>query len=291
MFEYLREGSLIASVGRYSGLGNRMRTVLSAQSLAEIEGRRYFYCWPTGAKFGTRLTELWTYDVSTVPRAATRVLAARYPYRDATLTWIDRVRSDRIWQIRTGQPLSLPPIATPWTDRLRDLRPTTEISDRVTDVFDRHLRGMAYVGVMIRVHQHSHELTRQMSPVDWFTNRMRQIRMASPDLGFYISCDVPEIQEQIVGSFDNAFGLTGKGGYNSPASLKASVVDLYLLASSVHILAPHYSSFPELALYLAGKRIALETSMIPSRFPVDAQLDQLAADPTRPDCRAASPTA
>jgi hypothetical protein len=275
---------LIVSVGRYSGLGNRVRATLSGHSLAEFANRRFYYCWPTGRRFQAAMTDLWQYHEPTVPRFITKALSVRYPQRDADLAWIAAAERDRVWQVRTGQPLALPAGATTWTDRFRDLRPTAEIADRVNDFFDSNLRGRPYVGVMVRAHQHSHQQTRALSPMSWFVDRMRQIRRAVPDIGFYVSCDVPAVQDEIVSEFQNSFALAGKGGYNSNASIKASVVDLYLLASSVHILGPHYSSFPELAAYLADDRVALETSVNSAEFPA-VQSWSLVSDPTRPSHR------
>ena len=55
---------------------------------------------------------------------------------------------------------------------------------------------------------------------------------------------MPEVQEAIVARVPGTSGQTDKGPYNSTAALKSAVVDLYLLAASSHLLAPHYSSFP-----------------------------------------------
>jgi hypothetical protein len=281
-------GTLIVSVGRHAGLGNRVRAVLSAQSLAEHADRRFFYCWPTEQRiFGAAMTDLWQYGAQRVPWSLTKVLAPRYPQHSANLNWMAAASADRVWQIRSGQPLALPESAMPWTERLRGLRPTDEIADRINDFFDAHLRGRPYVGVMIRAHENSHAQTRAMSPISWFADRMREISDAVPEIGFYVSCDVPEGTRQIVNQFSNAFALPGKASYNSAISIKASVVDLYLLASSVHILGAHYSSFPELAAHLADGRIALETSVNAAEFNSSGAPWTLVDDPLHPHLRRA----
>jgi hypothetical protein len=273
--------TVLASVRLHAGLGNRVRALLGAKSLAELEHRRLVYCWPTGKPFGARLTDLWAFDAPRVPTAVGRVLAVRYPYRDPGLEWLDaEARRERIWQIRTGSTLSLPPEATPWLDHLRALRPAPAVAERVRSFFDEHLRGRAYVGVMIRAHAVSHTITQQHSPVEWFVTRMKEIRASHPDVAFFVSCDVPEVQQRVVAQFEDAVGLTDKGPYNSRAALVSSVADLYLLASSAHVLAPHYSSFPELAQYLAGDRLRLETSV--TGPPVDGIAWHRVADPLRP---------
>ncbi len=281
-------GTLIVSVSRHAGLGNRVRAVLSGQSLAEDANRRYFYCWPTERRiFGAAMTDLWQYEAHQMPWSLTKVLALRYPQHSANLNWMAEASDARVWQIRSGQPLALPAGAMPWTERLRNLRPTDEIADRISDFFDANLRGRPYVGVMIRAHENSHAQTRAMSPISWFADRMEQIRNEVPDIAFYVSCDVPEGTKQILDQFSNAFALPGKGSYNSTISIKASVIDLYLLASSVHILGAHYSSFPELAAHLADSQIALETSVNNAEFNISGAQWSLVEDPLRPYLRRA----
>jgi hypothetical protein len=281
-------GTLIVSVSRYAGLGNRVRAVLSGQSLAEYADRRFFYCWPTERRiFGAAMTDLWQYGAHRVPWSLTKILAPRYPQHNANWKWMAEANADRVWQIRSGQPLPLPEGAVPWTERLRSLRPTDEIADRINDFFDANLRGRPYVGVMIRAHENSHEQTRAASPVSWFAGRMKEISDAVPDVGFYVSCDVPDGTQQILDQFSNAFALPGKGSYNSAISIKASVVDLYLLASSVHILGAHYSSFPELAAHLADGQIALETSVNNAEFHTSGSQWSLVEDPLYPHLRRA----
>jgi len=282
VLDQLRRRSLIAVVRPYHGLGNRMRTVLSAQSLAEEEQRHFAYCWPVGSGFGARLDDLWQFPFPEVSTATTRVLALRYPFRDATTEWRTAARGQRVWQIRTSQPVALPPGAIPWPERLRRLPPTQEIAGRIRDFFTEHLAGRPYVGVMIRAHHVSHAQSREHSPVEWFVARMREIRAAAPDVAFFVSCDVPEVQERVAQLLGDTFGQQDKGPYNSGAAVKSAVVDLYLLASSMHLIGPHYSSFPELALHLAGDRLALETSLTPPESAWERRPIAMVADPLRP---------
>ena len=280
--DLLHGPSLVVSVKPYAGLGNRVRVLLSAQSLAEWESRSFAYCWPTGAPFGARLTDLWQVQLPKVPPLVARAMTVRYRFHDEHDGWRQAARGDRVWQIRTSQPVALPPEAVPWQARLRNLVPVEPVAERVQTFFDRHLHGRPYVGVMIRAHEVSHALSREHSPVDWFVARMREIRSARPETAFFVSCDVPEVQDRIVAEFGPAFGLTDKGGYNTKAALTSAVVDLYLLASSSHVLGPHYSSFPELAVFLAGDRIALETSATPRVMMQERSAMNVVRDPLCP---------
>lgn len=274
---------LVAYNGYDSGLGNRVRVVLGSRSLADLEGRDFAYVWPTGSLFGPRFNELWDFRGRTLSRSTSRVLAWRFPYRDETLGWItEGTRREWLWQIRTGSPINLPSTARPWQDELRALQPVPEIASAVTDFFDAELRGTAYVGVMIRAHSVSHGKTRQASPVDWFIRRMREILAEAPGTRFFVSCDVPEVQQRVIDAVPGCCAQRDKGGYNSTAGVRSAIADLYLLASSGYLLGPHFSSFVHLAEHLAGDRLTFETSVLAPGDTSDKRSHGLVTDPLRP---------
>ena len=191
--------------------------------------------------------------------------------------------ADRIWQVRTAHALHLPPGATPWGERLRALRPVEGIADRIRAFHARHLSGRPYVGVMVRAHAVSNAKTLEHSPLEWYLDRMRIIRAEHPEIAFFLSCDSEDAQQRVIAEIPGTVALTDKGAYNSKAALLSSVVDLYLLAGAAHLVAPHYSSFPEIAQQLAGPGIRLETSMTDERTRL-SEGDRLAvaADPLHP---------
>lgn len=255
-----RSRRVIAFTRPLHGLGNRVRVVLGARSLARSEGRDFAYVWTVGRDFGARFDELWQIDDRVIPAWRSRALALRYPYRDHTLDWMPEARDQRVWQIRTPHALHLPPEATAWEDDLRALRPVDEIATRVRDFHADALDHHPYVSVMVRAHAVSHDATLRESPVQWYVDRLRQIHQAHPDLRFFISADTPEAQAQVSAAVPGVVGQTDKGGYNTREGLISSVTDLYLLAGGVHLIGPHFSSFPELAQKLAGPGLRLETS-------------------------------
>lgn len=267
--------SLIVAAGKFHGLGNRVRAVLGSDVLARLEGRAFAYAWPTGPAFGAAFDELWEYDRLRVPVALSRALVWRAPYRDAGLGWLDdAARNEKMWQIRTPHALSLPaPLS--WEEELRALRPVGEVRQRVSGVFESSFRARPYVGVMVRAHAHSHEATRLHSPVEWYLRRMTELRERWPDVGFFVSADTDAALQQIRQGFPDAVSQHDKGGYNTRPALVASVADLYLLAASSHILAPHFSSFPELAQSLAGSGLRLETSQNAVSFPALADVTRV----------------
>ncbi|WP_199220428.1 hypothetical protein [Homoserinimonas hongtaonis] len=282
---------LIAYNGYDSGLGNRVRVVLGAQSLAELEDRAFAYVWPTGRLFGPRFDQLWDFTAPVVSRAVSRGLARVFPYGDETLDWItDESRRRLLWQIRTGSPIALPAAARPWQERFRALRPTAEIADRVEQLFDERLRGVPYAGVMIRAHSVSHARTLAASPVEWFLAKLTEVRRHNPGVIFYISCDRPDVQEAVMAEIPGCVAQADKGDYNTTAGVISSIVDLYLLAASGYLIGPHFSSFVHLAEHLAGDRLTFETAVDRRSGPIDLDAAGLALDPLRPAQRFSSPS-
>ena len=77
--------ALLIHTGRRDGLGNRVRALLSAQALAEVEDRDLYYVWSTDRYFGPRMDQLWHFEAGRrVERLTSRLLVpvARYNYQD-----------------------------------------------------------------------------------------------------------------------------------------------------------------------------------------------------------------
>lgn len=271
------DATLLATNISSAGLGNRMRFTLSALSLAESTGREFCYAWPQSDKFRPALTDLWHFEHAEITWAESIEIAKTYPYVG---TSEDLKAEDSLWHLRSGNPLTLPAGAQTWFERLRKLTPTQVVRERVETYFDG-LRGAPYVGVSIRAHEQSHAKTKEGSPVSWYLNRMAEILVQFPNMKFFISCDVPEVQDQIVSTFPSSIGLADKGKYNSAEGVVASVVDLYLMASSSYMIVPYWSSFPIMAWELAGRRIAMENSRA-GRREIDIAEVPLTFDPLRP---------
>ncbi len=275
----------MAVAGRYHGLGNRMRVVLGAQALARLEGRSFRYVWPTGRGFGARLDELWEFGARRWPAALSRALTPFSPYRDADLGWIDdAARGERVWQIRTPHALNLPPSAPSWQASLRALQPVEGIRRRILEL-SAACAGRPYLGVMIRAHSVAHDATLRESPVEWYLDRIEEIRSERPELGLYVAADTDAAFVRVARLFPDCVGQTDKGAYNSRPALQAAVADLYLLAGSCHLLGPHYSSFPELARHLSGTAVALETSTSEPSTRFEAQGEPTVGMPLRPELR------
>jgi hypothetical protein len=284
----MTEGRVIAFTRKYHGLGNRLRVTLGARSLARWANRDFAYTWPTGSAFGARFDELWRFGEKRISPLHSKLLSLRHPYRKESLDWLDAAKGDRVWQIRTAHALHLPEGATPWGEELQGLRPVDAIAERIVDFRAAHLGDDPYIGVMVRAHAVSNSQTLQFSPLEWYIERMQELRAQRPDIRFFLSADDPAAQADVIDAIPGTVALTDKGGYNTKEALVSSVVDLYLLAGGSHLIAPHYSSFPEVAQKLAGPALRLETSMTgeETRFAAGDPLG-VAPDPLRPSVRIA----
>lgn len=284
----MTRGTVISCIKKRHGLGNRLRVTLGSRSLARWADRDFAYVWPTGPDFGATFDELWQFGEKRVSTLRSRMLEPRHPYRDHTLDWLDEAADDSTWQIRTAHALHLPEGARPWGEELRSLTPAPAIADRVTSFATQHLAGEPYIGVMVRAHAISNTQTLELSPVSWYVDRMKQLRDEHPGIRFFLSADTPDAQTEVLSAVPGTVALEDKGAYNTKAALLSSVVDLYLLAGASHLVAPHYSSFPEVAQQLAGSGLKLETSMTgpETRLAPEDALTR-APDPLCPSARTA----
>ncbi len=282
---------LIVASRPLHGLGNRVRLVLSGESLARATGRAFDYFWPVGAGFGAHLTDLWVFQESLGPLAhlALRVVA---PYRDPVAVLADPSSDEqRIWHFRSGNALPHRHGAADWHQALANLSLQPGPASKVRDVHAREFGASPYVGVMVRTHPNAHAQTKAHSPLEWYVRRMRELEEEAPGIRFFLSCDTPGADAELRRAFPSATSLPKSGGYNTRPALEEAVVDLYLLAGSCHILGPHYSSFPELAHFLTLGQVPLETSVGDSYAQVRPPVvPSLVEDPVRPSVRRAPAT-
>ncbi len=284
----MRQRLIVASKPLH-GLGNRVRLVLSGQALARSVGRDFDYYWPVGSGFGARLTDLWAFQDSITPLTdlALRLVA---PYRDPVALVNDpQAGRQPTWHIRSPNALPLPDGVPSWHDSLAALQLTPVLADAVRTLHGREFGAEPYVGVMVRTHQNAHDQTRRHSPLSWYVSRMHEVQDATGGLRFYLSCDTPEADALLRSEFPSATSLPKSGAYNSRQAIEESVIDLYLLAGSCHILGPHYSSFPELAHFLTLGQVPLETSVGDSYAQVRPPVVlSIADDPVAPRLRTAA---
>lgn len=280
------DSRLIVASRPLHGLGNRVRLVLSGQALAHATGRRFDYHWPVGHGFGASLTDLWDFQAS-LSAASDLALRVVAPYRDAAALVRDpKAARLPIWHIRSGNALPLPDGAPDWHQAFASLRLRPQLAEAVRALHSRDFGTRPYVGVMVRTHQNAHEQTKAHSPLAWYVARMHELKADDAGIRFYLSCDTPDAEIELKRLFPGATSLPKSGAYNSRTAIEEAVVDLYLLASSCHILGPHFSSFPELAHFLTLGQVPLETSVGDSYAKVRPPVTlSVADDPVTPRLR------
>jgi len=248
----LRLPALVATNPMDAGLGNRIRFTLSCDAIAESEGRAFYYHWPTGDRFGAKLTELWEYPANELDAPGPQPYLVGQPD-------LSEHKDEPVISLRSYSIISGTGAEEPWADRLRRLRPVPKIAE-VADGLLRQV-GPDFVGVQVRAFTGKiHAKTLEASPVSWFIDRMTQLRAESPDTRFFLSCDEPTAQQSIIAAVPGTVALQKTAEHETKAALLESVVDLLVLARSRHILAPYWSSFAELAWALSGYTQDFETS-------------------------------
>ena len=177
-------GSLVAVNGEWAGLGNRLRFTLSAQGIAEAEGRDFAYVWPTRpGLFEPSLTDLWEYAAPRLPWGAAVPTMTEHRARLSRRRSLQDVRGAREWVVLGSSVLHLDGREASWESQLATLVPVPEIAAQVAHV--RATLPEHYVGVQVRAAPTSHVSTAQASPVTWFLTRMDQHLRDDPGTQFF----------------------------------------------------------------------------------------------------------
>lgn len=245
-----------------SGLGNRLPLVLSAQAIADVEGRTFYYHWPVGEqggkRFGARFDELWEYSGGTPIDEPGPTPAVEF-FSQHGLGDLEPVRGEPIISVIGNGALPQFGGSRLWTDMLPELRPTEEVLSLSAGPLGQ--LGHEFIGVQVRAHPTlTHQKTMAESPVEWFIVRMLALREEQPGVAFYLSCDVSSAEARIKEAVPGVVSLPKTGAYNSREGLIESVADLVILSRSQRIIAPYASSFAKLAWNMARQRIPFETS-------------------------------
>lgn len=258
-------GQLLVSV--YSGLGNRMRVLLSAEETADRLGMDFSFHWKKERNFTADLSDLWLYDRARVGIMREFVFRMQATAVSSYQGIVEADEAKRLY-ISGQQPIEGESQRGSWQDRFRNLEPTAEILDRVLGFGEVALESRNAVGVMVRAHKKTHQVTKESSPPSWFISRMLEISRVNPGVIFFLSCDDRVTQEAIESAVPNVVAQSKNSKYNSSGGVKDAVVDLYLLAACSHIIGPHWSSFVEMSLALARPSTGFETPVTQSVTPI-----------------------
>lgn len=242
------------------GLGNRLRALVTGQVWARLAGRSLRVVWPVDHRFGAPLADLFDIDVASLAEFPSRV-AARIGggYQSVADVRLDDPR--RALFVLSGGVFTVDGrMGIPLRPLFARLKPTQAIAGRVRSVATW---TQPTIGVMIRASNLAHENTLYHSPLEWYLQRMAELRSQDPGVMFFLSTDSPGVSATVHATFDGVIEQQHKSSYNSREGVADAVVDLYCLAGTTYILGAHYSSFSDTAGLLAGHR-AYETSRLPS---------------------------
>ena len=235
------------------GLGNRVRSVLSALAYAEATGCGLRVVWVPNVQCGAELGDLWEHPVPLLPESRARYLAK------LSGGWEEHLTDDDIdlggfrrpiLALHSSQPFTNPG-GIPWFTPLARFRPVPELRHRIAETFGAVDPQRPLVGVMLRAHASAHRETVASDPVGHALERLRQIRKVAPDAVVFLSSDSPEASA-LVRADHPVVELSAKGSFNSRRGVQDAVCDLYLLASCQWIIGSHASSFSEIAGLIAG---------------------------------------
>lgn len=237
------------------GLGNRLRAVLSAQAYADATGRRLRVLWLENEQCGATWKDLFEDHLDMVGVTTARFLAA------TSGGWLAHLEADdfdlgpyaarRMISMHASQPFSNP-TGDMWWSRLSRLTPVADVRHRVATLWDELPVDAPRIGVMIRSHASAHTATTQTNPVRHASDRISALNTAFPSAAFVVSCDSPEVAEDLQRRFDNVSVLADKGPFNSRRGVQDALCDLYLVAACNWIITSRFSSLSELAALVAG---------------------------------------
>lgn len=229
---------------------------MSAQALAEAEGRSFYYWWPVNDKFGASFADLWDYSGGAEVSAPGP--EPRLQFWSFTNTDLMPHRHDAVLSLEGNQVVPGFEGPSDWERLVSRLTPSPAVQAKVDAI--SHQLPESYVGVQIRADKSRTEATLNASPVQWFIDRMREIKSDYPGTVFFLSADTEQSRRDVLAVVDDVVSVEKRGAYNSSEALVDAVTDLVVLAKSAHIVGPHGSSFVELAWFLGGRSQAMETS-------------------------------
>lgn len=229
----------------FSGLGSRMRAVIGAIAWCKHNSARLVVHWPvkdrseTSGLFPIKFAELFVSDwIEDVAIEYTTIDAKNWPPSPkeyGTDNW--RCRScDPAGIVTDSMDLSEWPF-------LEDWKPSKFVQAYIdsVDIPD------GCVGVHIR-----HALAQPATQtVDWFINRMREIRESDKNVVFFLSCDSLVVEKEVLSWFPSSIHVRKDYNYDRNGIAKAAA-DLFLLAKCDRMIGSYNSSFSELAGWMRG---------------------------------------
>lgn len=254
------------------GLCNRLRALLSARSLIEIdEALTVRIAWEVNADCGARFDALFGAGLCIEGRFDIVVAG----WQDRAAVWRRNLRLPQLWRkcffdrevrnfhsaqsaaaclrgfadaprvyISTGSEL-----CTAMPELWQSLRPQPHLMRRIEELssdFDRRT-----VGVHIRRTDHVKSVSE--SPLSAFERAMHAAVKADGATRFYLATDDDAVRKHLERVFPGRMVTQhAVGGRGTLGGMEAAVVDLYALSRTARLLGSYWSSFTDTAAELGG---------------------------------------
>lgn len=254
--------SIVAVNLETSGLGNRVHFTLSVASVAEATGRTLKVYWPMDALFSCPADRIWTnfpgemMEAQELPPLGPEDLT---DWRAITPEFWSTVGAPVVY-LRGYGGIPQPVGSRLWGEVFRELEVTAEVRGLIGQAWSELSRDAGVLGVSMRVHEKSHPKTKEHSPVEWYVAELERFTAMNPNAGVFLSCDEHDVTEELKTEFPNVVAIDYPSEYNSARGVVKAVADLYVLASSTEIIAPYWSSFPNMSYQLADEQVPMRNS-------------------------------
>ena len=242
----------------YSGLGNRIRVLLSCEQLARRDRCEFMYFWPRERKFNGDIEDYWVYDERRLGVAEYLFIRLRTRSVDSYSGLVPVEAGQLLY--KSQQPITGLDGSQGWQAAFSRLVPRDSIQSAVREFYETYLAGKAYVGVSVRSNRSVHPRTAEASPVEWYVLRLQELAAMFPGIRFFLSCDDRRVEAYLRSAVPNVVHLRKTGRHNSPRGVFEAIVDTYLLSMASHIVGPYWSSFVDLAVACAAPGVSFENS-------------------------------
>ncbi|WP_288930048.1 galactosyltransferase-related protein [uncultured Maritimibacter sp.] len=267
------------------GLGNRLRAMASAATIADATGRELVVVWHPDHHCEARLTDLFDYDGAVIEDSfiddATRLGAHVYNYMEIEEGAEKNVPVDLKWSgdIYARSAFVLNCEVANWEAEnafLRAMTPAAHVRDLVAGV-----RAPNDVSVHVRMvggakdahlsyesgeewnaeSQATIGFWRKKSHFSAFLKRVEALRAEGEADRIFVAADSPEAYRAFTDTFGEKVAYLHRDLYDrSPDQLAYALADAILLGRAPRLLGSTWSSFTELALRLAPARPVQEMS-------------------------------
>lgn len=253
------------------GLGNRLRALASATTIAQATNRTLVVIWTPDHHCECHLRDLFEYDglVEENEDCVDSALTDRYTYmelepgacKDAPIA----PDEGRDLYVRTAYVINNK--HSNWETEnavLRSLKPMKAVMDMLNnvDVTGRigvHVRMEGAAGMDKQTYDsagnwlpESHEQLnywRGQSHYNKFMNRIDALIDSAPEKRFFLAADLPQTYQYFNERYGDRFSMLSRNVFDRSAhQLKFAIADALLLSRCNHLLGSTWSSFTELAL-------------------------------------------